>query len=603
METEQPIIFFSNAPLPPEEGQVTLEVLAELDDTRRGYPETKNLEQKFPQGQITLNPSSCLIFPLPPPANPEPSLLALDRSHWDLYLISIPFTLHPPYQHSTYDRFSFFVELDTSTQAIAQDLFPKHVLTPIASDTEYTISPMGTFQQLSPDTPPSGPRFRIELLQPKILAFGQGLPNFYWRYEAPGNGTGIQPETKYVFLIVRVPSGTTSIHGTIHCKATLTVRPFQFITYKKNADVNTFPFHWDITSLLQKTQTKIKEPSLQPPSLFDVCLVCALAEEAQALLAEISRQCHTTFQEGYSATLKRDYRHTTLQNRYGETLRVLVSWQPNSGAIETGLHVSSLVREMRPRFVGMTGICAGDPTCVALGDLVIAERTFLYDSGALVKDETGRTLYQHNTTTWQPHLETLQTLRMFTAWQSTIVNLPRPISRRQQEDWLLSTLLESPTHKLEDIPLQELQQHAPLWRKIVFALQSGPSPLLSQELQLIDPTRIQKRYYGLNEFPYLDPVTPTAHIRPIATGNTERADEPFADVRYPVQGTVAVDLEGAAFYRTLADFPDIQSLLVKGVCDYADQSRDETYRTYASTISAAYMLSFLQNYVRGKTDE
>jgi len=599
METEQ-LIFFSNAPLPPEEGQITLEILAESEATRGSYSEAKNLEKKFPQGQITLNPSSCLIFALPPSANPEPTLLTLDRSRWDLYLVSIPFTLHPPYQHSTYDRFSFFVELDASTTAIAQDLFPKHVLTPISSDTEYTISPTGTFQKLTSDTPPSSPRFRMDPLHPKILAFGQGSQNFYWRYEDPGSGTGIQPETKHVFLVVRVPSGTTFICGTFHCKATFTVKPFQYITYKKNADVSTFPFHWDITSLLQQTQTKIKEPSLQQTSLFDVCLVCALAEEAQALLAEISRQCHTTFQGGYSSTLKRDYRHTTLQNRYGETLRVLVSWQPNPGAIETGLHVSSLVREMRPCFVGMTGICAGDPTRVALGDLVVAERAFLYDSGTLVEDETGRKVYQHNTTTWQPLPETLQTLRMLTAWQSTIANLPRPISRRQQEDWLLSTLYKSPTHKLEDIPLQELQQHAPLWRKIVSTLQSGPSPFLSEKLQLIDPTRIQKRYYGIDEFPYLDPATPTAHIRPIASGNTERADEPFAEVRYPVQGTVAVDLEGAAFYRTLADFPEIPSLLVKGVCDYADHFRDETYRTYSSTISAAYMLSFLQNYVRGK---
>jgi nucleoside phosphorylase len=248
----------------------------------------------------------------------------------------------------------------------------------------------------------------------------------------------------------------------------------------------------------------------------------------------------------------------------------------------------------------MTGICAGDQTQVALGDIVVAERAFFYDSGELVVEDSGRKVYRHNTTTWQPHQETLHTLRMFTNSQTLDISLPRPASRRQQRDWLLSTLYKSDSHRLTDLTQQDLQQHAPYWRKILPILRNGERPFLSEENELLDPDRVGRLYYGVEEFPYRDPVVSAIHIKPIASGNTERADNPFAEIRYPVQGTVAVDLEGATFYRTLADFPEIPSFLAKGVCDYADQTRDETYRAYASTVAAAYMLGFLQTHVRGQ---
>ncbi len=592
MDPAQPTIFLSSLPLPPEEGLVTLDVLGEPESVRG---ETKSSQEKTLEGKITLNPSANLILSLPPSANTESSPFSIDRSRWDLYMVIIPFTLHPLEKANTfYERFVFSIDLDQSTEAISHDLFPKKVLASTSATTKYTVSPMGKFQPFTPDSALPYPPFALDILHPKILAFGEGDKNFYWRYEDSGDGKGVIPETKHALLVLRVPTGTTTVSGTFHCKATLSMKLFQSLTYRKNAIVNTFPFRWDLSA-----RSRLASTLAAKTSLFDVCLVCALAEEAQALLIEISRHCDVTFQEGYSPTLKSEYRHTTIQNRYGETLRVLVSWQSGPGAIETGLHVKSLVQEMQPRFVGMTGICAGDPDRVALGDLVVAERSFLYDTGTLLKDPaTGRTLYQHNTTTWQLHRETLQTLRMFTSWQALVADLPRPVSSRQQRDWLLTTLSQSNSHRLEDIPMQDLQRNAPLWRKIYPTLQIGENPFLSPDRTLIDPQRIAKLYYGRDEFPYHDPALPEVHIQPIASGSTERADNPFAEIRYPVQGTVAIDLEGAAFYRTLADFPEVPSLLVKGVCDYAGSFRDEAYRTYASRISAAYMLGFLQAYVR-----
>jgi len=59
-------------------------------------------------------------------------------------------------------------------------------------------------------------------------------------------------------------------------------------------------------------------------------------------------------------------------------------------------------------------------------------------------------------------------------------------------------------------------------------------------------------------------------------------------------------MEGAAFYKMTEHF-SIPSLLVKGVCDYADEEKEDSYHTYASRVSAIYILRFIQRYVTSIT--
>ena len=87
------------------------------------------------------------------------------------------------------------------------------------------------------------------------------------------------------------------------------------------------------------------------------------------------------------------------------------------------------------------------------------------------------------------------------------------------------------------------------------------------------------------------------HIKPMASGSAVRADHPFEDVRAPVRGTVAIDMEGAAFGLVMSRHPLIPWLVVKGVCDYADQDKNDAYHDYAARASALYALSFIRAYV------
>ncbi len=330
---------------------------------------------------------------------------------------------------------------------------------------------------------------------------------------------------------------------------------------------------------------------------FDVCVVCALAEEAEAFTDVLKELCGVPYETGQSTRNQRDYRYATIDNNQGEPLNILISWPPSYGPTEMGIHLSSVLDEFKPRFAAMTGICAGDKNKVKLGDIVVAERAFSYDSGKIVQGQDGLPEQLYDTNPYHPDPNVLQFARMFHGWESVAATVPRPPSKRQQREWLLNTLLEGGISCVDNIPLETLQQHAPAWRQIVHDLQQGPDHYLTTERMLTDREQIRHLKPGREPFPFRDPPAPTCYIEPMASGNAVRGDNPFKHIQVPVRNTAAIDMEGAAFYRAVADHPGIHSLLVKGVCDYADNDKDDSYHHYAATLSAIYMVTFIKEYV------
>ena len=232
----------------------------------------------------------------------------------------------------------------------------------------------------------------------------------------------------------------------------------------------------------------------KPPQMFDICIVCALPEEARAFLEVVQPQCEDTFEEHISPSYYYSYRFATIKNDKEEPLNLHVSWLPRYGPQEMTLHLSRVLEECQPRIAIMTGMCAGDAQRVQLGDLVVAERTFTYDNGKFTLDN-GRRVHLHDTMTYQLDANILQFLGLFDNWKPLVARLKRPSSPHEQ----------------------------------------------------------RKRR------------TIACHIKPMASGNAVRADHPFEDVQAPVRGTVAVDMEGAAFGLVMSYHPLIRWLVVKGV--------------------------------------
>src|SRR5258708_9606425 len=265
----------------------------------------------------------------------------------------------------------------------------------------------------------------------------------------------------------------------------------------------------------------------KPPLSFDVCIVCALPEEARAFLEVVQQHCEDTLEERSSPRYQYSYRSAVLKNDEDEPLTLHISWLPRYGSQEMTLHLSRVLEECQPRIAIMTGLCAGDAQQAHLGDLEVAERTFTYDNGKFTLDEQGRSVHLHDTLTYHLDANILQFLGLFDEWKPLVARLKRPPS---------------------------------------------------------SPERRKRR-------------TIACHIKAMASGSAVRADSPFEDVRAPVRGTVAIDMEGAAFGLVMSRHPLIPWLIVKGVSDYADRDKNHAYHDYTSRVSTLYTLNFIRAYV------
>ncbi len=267
----------------------------------------------------------------------------------------------------------------------------------------------------------------------------------------------------------------------------------------------------------------------KPGQLCDVCIVCALPQEAAAFLEVVKRQCGVTLESRISPRHRHTYRSAVIRNARGEHLSLHISWLARYGPEEMTIHLSHILEEYQPRIVIMTGICAGDAQQVQLGDLVVAERTFTYDSGKFILED-GKRVHQPDTTTYQLNSTILQFLGLFDDWKPLVARLKRP---------------------------------------------------------LLSESKLKRR--GTR-----------CHLKAMASGSAVRADQPFAEVQAPVRTTVAIDMESAALGLVMGHHPLIPWLVVKGVCDYADQDKNDMYHDYAASAAALYALSFIQSYVNSE---
>ncbi|HJT59110.1 MAG TPA: hypothetical protein VJ761_21570 [Ktedonobacteraceae bacterium] len=89
---------------------------------------------------------------------------------------------------------------------------------------------------------------------------------------------------------------------------------------------------------------------------------------------------------------------------------------------------------------------------------------------------------------------------------------------------------------------------------------------------------------------------PKCFVAPIASGMAVQGNNPFPELLEHNRKALFLDQEVAAFYQTLNEFPNIYFLAVKGVCDYADEYKNDDYHDYAARASAIYMLYFIRDY-------
>jgi nucleoside phosphorylase len=521
-------LVFSNEPISVSKTTVTLSVLSGENVLKGSEEATRGsdlLMKTVLEGNITFNPRGDRIFFIPPVESTvsEPSLMP-DRKKWDMYLISLPFTLHSTPGNSYYEQVTFFVELATP-DAIAFNLFPESISSEVEETKTYIFSPQIKFKEVEVNLGQIGRQLQFKGLRPTITAFGEGESKFYWVHQGFKEQKAVIPETKHALIVLQIPRGTLFVEGKIYYQ-TVIVKKMLGEWRKKDGFVKDYPIRWelqDVPSFFKVDEGQGKKMAISHDLVhFDICIFCALAEEANTYMKEIERQCGVSFQQAFSSRTG-TYYHTIIHNKQGKPLTIHVSWQPKPGPVEAGLHIKPTLEEFKPCFAAMTGICAGDRRKVKLGDLVVAESAFAYDIGKMVIGKEGQPQLLHDMDVWHPHPDVLHFARMFHQWRPAVANIQRPHSQLHQQ--------------------------------------------------------------------------PELHIAPMASGNTVRGDKPFDEIRMLARNVIAVDMEAATFYRAVAEFPGVRSILVKGVSDYADSKKNDSYHVYAAAAAATYILSFMKEYV------
>jgi len=163
---------------------------------------------------------------------------------------------------------------------------------------------------------------------------------------------------------------------------------------------------------------------------FDICILCALYEEASAVINEFETRCGVSFTRAFRSLNHLEYRHATIQNQRGESLTVFITWLSRMGAQRTALDLSPLLHEIHPRFVAMTGVCAGDRRRVKLGDLIVATEAYHPEEGKITMGSDGQPIHLPETRTAGATTQVIQYVQGFDEWREPVRELKRQKLKR-----------------------------------------------------------------------------------------------------------------------------------------------------------------------------
>jgi nucleoside phosphorylase/CheY-like chemotaxis protein len=87
-----------------------------------------------------------------------------------------------------------------------------------------------------------------------------------------------------------------------------------------------------------------------------------------------------------------------------------------------------------------------------------------------------------------------------------------------------------------------------------------------------------------------------AYVGPVASGSYVIASNTLVkSITETNRKLLAIDMEGYGLYLACHYFSQTKPLFIKSVCDFGDETKDDTYQSYAAYTSARFLYSFLFN--------
>ena len=369
-----------------------------------------------------------------------------------------------------------------------------------------------------------------------------------------------------------------------------------------------------------------------------VTILCAKFDEAEQLRQTFSH-LGSRFQDLCHHNIV--YDHLDLTDPQGHRLDLDLYSGDQGGSVMTSEIATRILQESKPHWLLMTGVCAGNPHRVKLGDLVIADRVYDLNSGKAIVDQTLPEIHapEINPHLRNPILKTLSEIEDKKEW-GQLIKVARPVSPRYKKEVLRSILYQQRTQQLErtgnpilmelrpgdkyGLGLREIQKQIPSptscplkeCANLLQKMSRGPEPLITYCDQSFKYYLQDQQYRqisdlnGRGEFPEPDPSDPATHLAVMATDVSRvRADlsaEAWQEMEEKRDRNLSgLEMEGYGLYEAVHKYnginyednrPKVQVLLIKGVSDVGDPEKDDQFHKYGKQISAAFVYKFLIKY-------
>jgi nucleoside phosphorylase len=316
----------------------------------------------------------------------------------------------------------------------------------------------------------------------------------------------------------------------------------------------------------------------------DVLIITALKMEYDAAKAHL---------QGWVPPRHRDkhpHGRGTLPRANGDHLTVALAHAPRMSGRHAGPVATALSAGLSPTCLAMSGVCAGNPAEVALGDVVVAEMTYEYDEGKQTADEF---LADH------------RQYQLDSRWIQAAQHLDPsgldsfgPASEDEAAIWLLERLYLG----------QEPTKHPAFHRYFPAGTWTTRTETIASEglierdhpgwaLTADGREYIERVRYDDVDGPRRLPFA--IAVAPMASGSHVAKDGASWDMlrRTGVRTVTGLEME-AATIATVAEAERVPHwLVVKGVMDHADPNKDDRYKEFAARASAEVLYALLERLV------
>jgi nucleoside phosphorylase/tetratricopeptide (TPR) repeat protein len=291
------------------------------------------------------------------------------------------------------------------------------------------------------------------------------------------------------------------------------------------------------------------------------------------------------------------------QGRGGQPLRIAVAHAGEMGAMNAAMRLSLLVQKYRPSCVAMAGVCAGRPGKTNLGDVIAAERLFLHDTGKQLPSGVQQDLKTYNLSpSWKVAIESFGFASRFRSagWFTS-----RPTPYEWQENWLLAQLYSGVQ---DPSALPEHEHFCPQFGTVIEQLWlAGDIEDATHRITEKGRSRIERILIKhMSRIPDLSPsgefMPFRVHVAPMGSGNRVVEDEEiWGFVSNHMRKTLGLEMEATAIGAVANEMGQrLDSLVMKGVMDFANHGRDDHFKEFAARASAECLIAFLREQLETK---